>query len=182
MNAINKTGKIFLPVYCVSFMTPEVGARKEARLADARGFSQKNLEELHSRCVTLIQDAATSDRLSKEPHLGMLLFRWLQWGREEDVREWVKELVKTDDGLLDFLIGFVTQVYSTSGNYKVVRRSTIGKLIDVSIVEERARQVNQCKRDELNSQQKEAIDTFLSEQIDPLSEDAFESPAENTTG
>jgi hypothetical protein len=39
------------------------------------------------------------------------LFRWVEWGNEEDVREYVKGLVETDEGLLDFLVGFLTQVY-----------------------------------------------------------------------
>ena len=82
----------------------------------------------------------------------MLLFRWVEWGNEEDVREYVKGLVETDEGLLDFLVGFLTQVYSTSEDYKVIRRSTIEKLIDVGLVEKRAREVNQHQRQALDPQ------------------------------
>lgn len=133
-------------------MTPQAGTQKDTTLADEPGFSEEGLDKLHNKCVTLIQDAAASGRLPKKPHLWMLLFRWVEWGNEEDVREYVKGLVEINEGLLDFLVGFLTQVYSTSEDYKVIRRSTIEKLIDVGLVEKRAREVNQHQRQALDPQ------------------------------
>ncbi len=99
--------------------------------------------------------------------MGAILFRWRDWADISEPKEYVSELVKTDDGLLDFLVGLMTVVLSTGGGkYTIHRRyhidqNNLSQFIDSKLLVDRIEHMKNEKWDELSQEQREAIDAFL---------------------
>lgn len=160
-SAINRSPKICSPVYTVSLITPEEDDKSSGRALQELGFSTKELCELHKLCVSKIEEFADSGTLSKSPHLGMILFRWLDWGGESKVKAYVKKLADSDEGVLDLLIGLSTEVLSDSGRYTRIDRNNIAKFIDVSLIDSKVNDNVKPKASQLNPRQKEALEAYL---------------------
>jgi predicted KAP-like P-loop ATPase len=43
-----------------------------------------------------------------------ILYRWRDWGKEEDVKQWVETTVREDHGLITFLEAFLQKGFSQS--------------------------------------------------------------------
>ncbi|MGB7622756.1 MAG: hypothetical protein WBN92_10445, partial [Terriglobia bacterium] len=53
-------------------------------------------------------------------------YRWREWAGEQEVKQWVKELIETEDGLLCFLEGFLGRIRSQGfGDYVAKQRWAI---------------------------------------------------------
>lgn len=163
IDAISKTSKIFLPVYFVSLITPDDMKNESRNEARAQlQLSQEDSLELHRLCVSKIKAAAQSGELSKSPHLGVTMYRWLHWGNADEVKEYAKKLVETDEGLIDFLVGITTEVLSSStGRRANIEQKDISTFIDIELIETRITEINQAEREGLNKTQQEAVDAFL---------------------
>jgi hypothetical protein len=53
--------------------------------------------------------------------MSFYLWRWLQWGGEDEPRRWVESLTESLEGTLEFVEGFVQQVHVSSGRGSWVR-------------------------------------------------------------
>ncbi len=161
-NAIVASSKLYLPVYFVSFISPdEDKARSENGISQDLGFSDADLDELQVACVTKIKEFAEAGRLSKSPHLGLILFRWLTWGTADETKEYANKLVETDERVVDLLVGFAGEVISDGKRGVIIRKKDISKFVDVKVVEERVNNNIKPKIDQLNPSQKEAVEAFL---------------------
>lgn len=163
INAINRTDKIFLPIYFVVLITPDEngkGSRIEA--LQELGFSSEDLRELQSLCISKIGASAASSTLSKSPHLGMLLFRWLDWGVEDEVKEYARKLADTDEGVVDLLVGLSSEVLSSGGRRRVeINKDNVARFVDINIIERKVNEICETKLDQLNESQKESVEAFL---------------------
>jgi len=163
INTINRASKIFLPVYFVSLITPDEdgkGSRIEA--LQELGFSSEDLRELQSLCISKMQASAASSVLPKSPHLGMLLFRWLDWGVEDEVKEYARKLADTHEGVIDLLVGFSSEVLSSGGRRHVeIKKDNIAKFVDINIIEQKVKEIRETKLDQLNESQRESVEAFL---------------------
>lgn len=163
INAINRSSKIFLPVYFVALTTPDEnggGSRNEA--SQELGFSSEDLGELQTLCISRIKARAGSSELSKSPHLGMILFRWLDWGVADEVKEYARKLADTDEGVVDLLVGFSSEVLSSGGRRHVeINKDNIAKFVDINIIEKKVKEIREAKLDQLNEPQKESVEAFL---------------------
>ncbi len=118
--AIARSSKVFLPTYSVSLITPDEDDSGSRNMTSQElGFSTEDSHSLQAACVVKIKEYAESGKLSKSPHLGMILFRWLAWGVESEVKEYVSRLVATDEGVLDLLVGFSSEVLSSDTGRRV---------------------------------------------------------------
>ncbi len=123
--------------------------------------------QLREIVLNRIRSEAKNGTLSKRPILGMILFRWRDWANISEPKEYVSEPVKTDDGLLDFLVGHMTVVLSTGvGKYTTRRRyhidqNNISQFIGPESLADRVERIKSDKRHELYQEQREAIDAFL---------------------
>lgn len=160
-NAVKRSTKIFLPVYTVSFITPDKNERDSTRGLQELDFSLKEVDELRKLCVQKIEEFADSGMLSKSPQLGMVLFRWLDWGDKSKVKTYVKTLVETDEGVLDLLIGLSSEVLSGSGRYTRIDRSHIAEFIDINLIETKVNDKIRPKASQFNPRQKEALEAYL---------------------
>ena len=163
IDAINKTSKIFSPVHFVSLISPdstEDAPRNEARVE--LELSQEDSFELHNLCVTKIKTAAVSGELSKSPHLGMIMYRWHDWGNADEVKEYARKLVETDEGVIDFLVGVTIEVLSSStGRRAEIQQKDISAFIDIELIKTRVAQIKETEWEKLNNIQQEAVDAFL---------------------
>jgi predicted KAP-like P-loop ATPase len=123
--------------------------------------------ELREIVLNRIRSEDKKGTLSKRPLLGMILFRWRDWADISEPKGYASELVKTDEGLLDFLVGSVTVKLSTGvGKYTIrrtpeIRRKHISPFVDPQLLTSRVENIRDIKWGELSQEQKEAIDAFL---------------------
>lgn len=161
-HAIGRTSRIYLPVYFISMITPDkTGERSRNEALQELGFSNEDLHGLQELCVSILRKYDKSKELSKLPHLGMLLFRWLDWGDKAEVKRYVKKLTESDEGTLDLLVGFSTEVLSTSGRYRRIDKNNISKFVKLALIEERAKRIKETQWSKLNKLQKEALEAFF---------------------
>ncbi len=123
--------------------------------------------ELREIVLNRIRSEAKKGTVSQRPHLGMVLFRWRDWAAISEPKDYVSELVKTDEGLLDFLAGMVTVVTSTGGRTNITRRTPkirngqISQFVDPQSLTSRINYIRGTKWDELSQEQKEAVEAFI---------------------
>lgn len=124
------------------------------------------LARLEELAVGRIRKSAESGDLRENPELQSILYRWRDWGSEEEVRTWVSELVSDDDGLLLLLERFLgeSQIFSLTmhGGHRVTYHldpNDLEPFIDPGPLLERARALeNQAG---LSERQELALKTFL---------------------
>jgi len=160
LSAIEKSQRVYLPVYFVSYITITAkegdGMGQKALL----GFSASDLNEIRGKCLDKIRWFAKEGKLSKGPCLGEILYRWLEWENAEVVRSYVDKLLSTDEGLWEFLIGFISEVFSTEGDYKIIRPKSVGNFVDLEDVEKRIKRIVVEHGGELTDKQKEVVDAL----------------------
>ncbi|MFC2071917.1 hypothetical protein ACFLUU_04270 [Chloroflexota bacterium] len=123
--------------------------------------------ELREIVLNRIRSEAKEGTLSKRPLLGAILFRWRDWVDISESNGYVSELVKTDNGLFDFLVGLVTVVLSIGGGkYSTrrtpeIRREHISQFVDPDSLTGRVVYIKNNKWDELSQEQREAVDAFF---------------------
>ncbi len=70
---------------------------------ERRLVTHEQLERLEEEACRRIVDAAQDGRLLDTPQLPVVLYRWKDWGAEEDLASWVSRVVQDDRDLLTFL-------------------------------------------------------------------------------
>ena len=152
----------------VSLIEPTRERDSQATPIDEDLLEASDFLELRNIVLNRIRSEAKEGTLSQRPILGMILFRWREWADISEPKEYVSELVKTDDGLLIFLVGLMTVVLSTGGGkYTTHRRYRIDQnnlslFIDPELLVERIEHIKNEKWDELSQEQREAIGALLS--------------------
>jgi predicted KAP-like P-loop ATPase len=68
-----------------------------------RDVNPEQLDTLQKLAVSKIAQLAAVNRLTEHPKLLPLLFAWKNWGDEENCRQYVAEMTKSDRGLVAFL-------------------------------------------------------------------------------
>ncbi len=92
----------------------------------------------------------------------MLLFRWLDWGVEDEVKGYARKLADTDEGVVDLLVGLSSEVLSSGGRRHVeIKKDNIAKFVDINIIEKKVNEIKETKLDQLNESQKESVEAFL---------------------
>lgn len=126
------------------------------------------LEELEKIACDKIKIWADSGRLLENRHLVQILFDWKKWAGTENVKKFVKESIKSDDGLLKFVIGFLSKVkVSSMGNYTStikweINLKNIEEFTPVNKIEPRLRKIATSKKfKSFDDKTRLAIDTFL---------------------
>ena len=82
------------------------------------GVNAPNSSWMKKAILVRIREAATQGLLAIVPHLGIILSSWRRRVGVKEPRAYVEDLVRTDEGLLDFLFGPVT-VGSRVGLFRV---------------------------------------------------------------
>ena len=100
--AIELTRGIYGPTHYVSIES----SRDEKERRTEETVPSADLPSMRELCLRKIKEAGQDGRLEKNQELGYLLYRWREWGSEEEVRQWVDGLLTTEGGFLDLIRGF----------------------------------------------------------------------------
>lgn len=157
LSAIEKCPNVYLPMHFVSLITPTGGEGEKVDEKEVLGFSSSDLREIQEKCLHKVKSFVGEGRLSKEPHLNAILFRWIEWENVEVVKVYVDELLRTDEGLWDFLIGFTSEVLSTAGDYKNIRQEEVRVFADFEDAEKRIKEIVAEPGIELSDKKKEVV-------------------------
>lgn len=97
---------ISLPVYLVSLQSPhQSGEGERSRILT----NQDDVADLQSLCLKKLQHAAASGQLARCSNLSLLLFRWREWGGENEPRAFVAQMTSTPSGAIKFLRAFLSR-------------------------------------------------------------------------
>lgn len=111
-----RTGKGLYTLFQeVSLLTPKED--DDTRLSS----TQQVWEELRDEAVNRIQEADASGALWQLQQLVYVLYRWMEWTSEEEVKQAVERHVVDDTHLLQFVSAFVSESHSYSEGDKVSR-------------------------------------------------------------
>lgn len=129
--------------------------------------TQKQLEDLERIALTKIKEAATSNMLLNTPHFPTCLYRWKDWDDIKKVQEWVNSVIKSDEGLVNFLSGFLSKIRSWSVDDRaassrwVIDPKAIEVFISPNDIIERCRSLISLPPHWLNEKGKIALKAFI---------------------
>ena len=123
-------------------------------------ITAQEAEKLKGIVLIKIEKLVADNKLQKEKGLVFFLFRWKEWAGEEKVKEYIKKLVSTREGLLIFLKGFVGKVLSTAGNYYRLDKKGIEGLYPLAEIEGLVKAITDEELKKFDDKDKQAIDLF----------------------
>jgi predicted KAP-like P-loop ATPase len=143
--------------------TPEAPGSAQPELL----FSEQDNKAISASLVLRIRKGAADGSIRKDVRLGEVLFRWRDWAGIEEPKAYAVELLKDDEGLLDFLVGLSTVVVSggvgsySVRQYKHISRKAMSEFITPDSIVERVQQIKDHRWQSLAKEQQEAIEAFL---------------------
>jgi predicted KAP-like P-loop ATPase len=123
-------------------------------------LTAEEAQKLGGIVLKKVKDLADAGKLQKEKGLVFALYRWKEWEGAEMVKEYIKKLVSTRDGLLAFLKGFVGRVLSTAGNYDRLDKKGIEPLYPIAEIEELVKGISDNELAKMDEKDKQAINLF----------------------
>ncbi len=106
--AIENSKGLYGPVFCVSLESRKHEKDKE----DAMLISDERLVELQELALQKILEARDSGTLISNPNLVGILYRWRDWSKTEDWKEYVNELTQSDSSLIKLIKEFISETTS----------------------------------------------------------------------
>lgn len=79
-----------------------------------RLINTQHLEELERFALEKIRGGARQGSLMHCPHLQYVLDRWHDWASDDEVKQWTQAVIKSDQGLTEFLTKFLLKTFSQS--------------------------------------------------------------------
>ena len=134
-------------------------------------LNEDHLKKLQEIVLNKIKESVKEDRLLNTPLLPDVLYCWKKWGNEDEVRDWVIEVVNSDEKLPIFLSKFLQKTISQTITDRVAKihwrlnPNRLKDFIDINILEKRCNEVlsNHYIVNTLDDKQKLAIKQFLKE-------------------
>jgi len=144
------------------------GSKETPQPKDKLTVNAEQLEKLEKLACDKIEGWAKDGRLKKHKHLPSILFRWREWGQRNEINNFVNNMIKTDDGLIDFITSFLSKStshgmsdYVAKTHWRIYLKS-IEEFVDLKEVEPRIRKISSSSDfKQLNERKKLAIKTFL---------------------
>lgn len=166
-NAIEKTTKsLHTIVYEVNEQEREYekdDSKEDSELKEKAAVDAMLLE-LKKLIYDKIESWTNDGRLLKHNHLAFILVYWEKRGKQEQTDGFVSHTIKDDDGLIDFIKGFLNKSVSTKGIQWRIYLKVIEKFVDLKQIEPRIRNFfSSPKFEQLddNDKRKLAIKAFL---------------------
>ena len=169
-DAVKRGEGLYSVVYLVSSIIRTEGRQGESIIP------KEYFEELKKITLERIRQEAGEGKLVNRPDLAYILHRWRDWSAMDEPRLYVSRIASTDKGIMRLLLGFLRENYSeTLGDYFARRELTIyqkekSDFIDTEMILPKVQSVKQKKWKSLSDQEKLAINAFLREKKDWLSE------------
>lgn len=138
---LDLTKSIYRPIWFVWGMKEEIREYEERKSLNEPLFSREEVSGLNGICVKKIKKASKDGSLADSPRLAYVLSRWKEWESEEAVKNYVAELLKTDDGLFRFLIAY------SSADKEIIHKELIEEFVDIAELDERVGQFDEDSLD-----------------------------------
>ena len=107
-----------------------------------------------------IKKAAELKNLHLEKNLPFLLFRLRDWGGENELNQYISDLIKDKQGALILIKAFMGKVLSTAGNYNKIDKESLSKLCQLADIERKISEFTNEEITLLGDKEKEVIETF----------------------
>lgn len=167
-NAISKSSQsLHTIVYIIRCLGEEHGkyVSEEGQVPpQTKIVSFEHLIVLEKLACEHIEKWATENRLHKAKKFSFILYMWKVWSERETVDKYVKDLLNADEGLVNFIVGFL-RITRSGSSYDVhwkIHLKEVEEFVEVKTIEPRVRTIQKSPDfDRLNERQKLAVTTFL---------------------
>ncbi len=138
-----------------------------------RTVAVAHLDALKRRAIERLRNAAQDGSLRSVPNLGFVLYRYVDWTSEKEVKTYVARLIEDDKGLCDYLTGFLWEGYG-------LKPTDVGRFLqdELAILLPRCRQIIADSPEWLTDRHRRAIESFVKAMESP-SNGFSESTQEN---
>jgi len=151
---LSNTTSIFSPIHLVSVLNQEIEKAEKKESQEECLLTREEIVSIKMKCVEKIKTASDKNILEINKGFAFLLYRWKEWGSEVAVNEYIAEMLKTDDGLFNFLKGFVSESWSQSMDdmvakkNKIIDKKAIGNFVKIDELDKRVENLDEPKNDE----------------------------------
>lgn len=164
--AIPKALAISVIVWFITALKQEHGENKTSQIDEKHFLTTEHLQEIQIFVLTKIQEAANKGTLFQTPLLPQVLYFWKDhaW---QDVKQWVQQIIQTDEGLCLFIAKFLQKLRSQAFTDKVARVTYrmdpkwLEPFLNPAGIIDRARKL--AKSDKLTGIQKLSVQQFIEE-------------------
>ncbi|KUK14971.1 MAG: KAP P-loop domain protein [Petrotoga mobilis] len=131
----------------------------------------EQFEELKKLACNKLESWAEDGKLAKHKYLAYILLELREWKQEGEVDKLVNDMIKIDEGLVDFITSFLTRVSPHNSSDSQEKRhwridGSIENFVDLKEIEPRIRKIlTSPDFAQLDNQKKLAIETFLNGKI-----------------
>lgn len=122
-------------------------------------ISEEDLEKLEKITLERIKKASQDGSLLKAPSLGFILQYWQDLERNKIVKSWCSKVIKSDEGLVDFLVGFFDKDYER--NEMAFKLSELKLFVNPSEIIDRCKNLLASPPEWLKNLRKVAIGAFV---------------------
>ena len=143
-------------------------SQKESEPLDKLTVSPEHLDELEKLANKKIEEWAKDSKLSEHKHLAAILYRWRDWAGEKVVKNFIKSIIQTDNGLIKLITAFLHKTTSYgmkdyAGKIKwKMNLKNIEDFVELKEIEPRLRVIyKSVNRKNFDDKQKLAIKVFL---------------------
>ena len=139
----------------------------EGRPEKDRLLTTEHLAELEKIVLRKIEAAAADGQLAKSDRLTLILYRWEEWGDATAMREWLRKYLETDEGLIHFVMQFLSEPMSITMGDVIAKRMVrldpewMRHFVDSDQIAERVKIL--AKRKNLSEDEQKALQQFLIE-------------------
>lgn len=144
------------------------GTKEAPKTEEERRIDEKQLKELEELACQKIENLEKEGNLLKHRDLIRILYAWEAWAGEQTVNEYIQKLIKTEDGLIDFITKFPSEIRSQGmGDYGYrtenrINIKSVDHFVNLDEIVPRFRSIKQSdKFNDLQDTEQKAIDMFL---------------------
>jgi predicted KAP-like P-loop ATPase len=160
-NLIKKSKSLGAIITFVSLEEPTKETKHEVIL------KPENHAVLKTLTLDKIRKMSKLKNFAKIPDLLNILYRWKDWAGIDEPKKYVEDLVNTNKGLSQFLLGCVTPITSHGMEDHVavtkwkINKNYINEFIDVNSLKARVENMNKKERESLTVNENIALDLFI---------------------
>jgi predicted KAP-like P-loop ATPase len=171
-NAIERANNsLYIIVREVVLLDQQHGRYDSTKIAEPEEeltVNSEQLTELEKIACGKIENWAGDGRLKTHRNLLFILYRWKEWGHENQVDKFAKDMIESNDGLIDFIASFLSKSTSIQGSDYVgriawkINRESLEKFINLEEIEPRIREIMLSSNfNNLEDRKKLALNTFI---------------------
>ncbi|WP_081723087.1 KAP family NTPase [Thermoanaerobacter thermocopriae] len=167
-NAFEKGYAVSMMVSKLGEWEREYGKQQDLEEPDRNILLDKNqLVTLKGIALDKVKEAAREGKLLNTPFLPAALYFWKELRRESEVKDWVKEIISSDEKLITFLSKFSHEVRIIKGGDRVERTywklsiNLLKDFVDLDLLEERCVKILSNSTIKLKDEEKLLLEQFI---------------------